>query len=69
MLKEELNKLCDLSALKLSSEEEGQFLEYFHDMKEMFDDFVTTSFEVEEDTIDEKFIQCFMEEEDFLNVE
>ena len=73
MQKTELDKLLALTAITLTPDQEPAFLEYFANMKQMFDEFCNISLldglsweGVEQE---KKFLQCFTEGEEFKNVE
>lgn len=60
MQKSELDKLLELTAIKLAPEQEDIFLEYFNTMKQMFDDF--REFPLPDDISDDDISQsitCF----------
>jgi Asp-tRNA(Asn)/Glu-tRNA(Gln) amidotransferase C subunit len=62
MQEAELKKLLKLTAIELEPEQVPAFLEYFTNMKQMFDEFYAFPLpEIEEGVGEEKRIACFTE--------
>lgn len=68
MQEAELKKLLELTAIKIDPDQMPAFLDYFSNMKQMFDEFYEFPLPEElENADDEKVIACFDRQETFAD--